>query len=187
MSRVFVYGSLLRGLHNHHVIESATFLRTAKTREAAFRLVDGKSGYPFALDSSDADAAAATSIAATESIVGELWEVTPPVLDALDSLEGHPSFYRRREVALENDAEPAWMYLLYDREFLKRVTTFPDVQPAGDWRAFHAPQSMHWREPPGTWLTTRMSHGAAGRVAVFCCIHAVAQTLVSPVGAELLV
>jgi len=54
-------------------------------------------------------------------------------------LEGHPNFYRRREVALEGDAAPALVYLLYDTELHEGVLRQPAKYarvPEGDWRSY---------------------------------------------------
>jgi gamma-glutamylcyclotransferase (GGCT)/AIG2-like uncharacterized protein YtfP len=60
------------------------------------------------------------------AIHGEVYEVTPDVLQELDFLEGHPDFYERRVVTLEDGTE-AWVYLL-PNEFLDRPTV-----DSGDW------------------------------------------------------
>lgn len=133
---VFVYGSLLRGLHNHHRLETGLFRRLAVTRHPNFRLVNSGHGYPFALDSSPGRPGTA--------IKGELWSVTEPVLAALDELEGHPDFYRRRVVELDAD-DSAWMYILHDPVEKKWIAShprdYPDVWPAGDWRLYYAPET----------------------------------------------
>ena len=136
LADVFVYGSLLRGLHNHHLLEASLFRRPAVTRHAAFRLVDSGHGYPFALESLPGKPGTA--------IKGELWTVTEPVLAELDKLEGHPDFYRRRQVELDLE-ESAWMYILHDKVEImwmeEHAQDYVDVRPAGDWRLYHAPET----------------------------------------------
>jgi len=91
--RVFVYGSLLRGLHNHHFLGASTLVGKAKTAEQ-YVLVDSGHGYPYALE-----AACARGIDAAAQLVGEVYEVTDAVLhENLDPLEDHPDIYRRRKV-----------------------------------------------------------------------------------------
>eukprot|EP00316_Scyphosphaera_apsteinii_P012242 CAMPEP_0119318312 /NCGR_PEP_ID=MMETSP1333-20130426/46027_1 /TAXON_ID=418940 /ORGANISM="Scyphosphaera apsteinii, Strain RCC1455" /LENGTH=407 /DNA_ID=CAMNT_0007324457 /DNA_START=22 /DNA_END=1245 /DNA_ORIENTATION=- len=157
--RVFVYGSLMRGLHNHHFIERATFHHTTKTRDT-FCLIDSGSSFPYAISTNSCFASQRSKPTA---ITGELWSVKEPILDSLDRLEGHPDFYRRREIELEDDDEVAWMYFLYDPKFLKMIEMsperYPDVIPPGDWRTYY---------PPGTWRDTMMTCGTAGPHTVFC-------------------
>jgi gamma-glutamylcyclotransferase (GGCT)/AIG2-like uncharacterized protein YtfP len=48
-----------------------------------------------------------------DAVPGELYRVTRATLAATDRLEGHPHFYRRQEVELE-DGRRALTYLLAD-------------------------------------------------------------------------
>ena len=79
MHKVFVYGTLKRGFHNHRLLTEsrATFVATAKTR-APMRLVLGEYGIPYLMKEGDA----------AGRVPGELWEVDDAGLDALDVLEG---------------------------------------------------------------------------------------------------
>src|SRR5262249_46638083 len=88
LARVLVYGSLLRGEGNHHVLARARFVRAATT-SAAFELYD--LGYFPGLVAGGVTA-----------VKGEVYDVDPETLERLDRLEGHPSFYRRRPIALED-------------------------------------------------------------------------------------
>ena len=47
--------------------------------------------------------------------------VDDATLEKMDVLEGHPDWYRRKQVALEGEDEPAWAYLLIDEETLARI------------------------------------------------------------------
>ncbi|MCC7540617.1 MAG: gamma-glutamylcyclotransferase [Deltaproteobacteria bacterium] len=89
LTRVFVYGTLLQGERNHRVLAGSPLLGHARTRPA-YVLVDlGR--YP------------AMAEGGTDTVVGEVYEVDAEVLGALDALEGHPGFYRRVPIALDED------------------------------------------------------------------------------------
>lgn len=102
--KVFVYGSLKRGLGNHVLLAGSTFLGLDKV-ESGFNMVSlgafpgvvpANPGYP---------------------VLGEVWEITDEVLSDLDMLEGHPRFYRR--VRVPTRFGEAWIYVLppeYDEE-----------------------------------------------------------------------
>jgi gamma-glutamylaminecyclotransferase len=73
--KIFVYGTLKRGLSNAHWLEGQRFLAEART-EPCYRMVDC-GGYPgmFAVESEGV------------SIVGEIWEVDDAGKARLDVLE----------------------------------------------------------------------------------------------------
>ena len=66
-------------------------------------LIDSGEGYPYAI--ADGLARAGDERVALH---GETYEVSDGVLRALDELEEHPDFYRRREIDLAGEP-PAWM------------------------------------------------------------------------------
>jgi gamma-glutamylaminecyclotransferase len=113
--RCFVYGSLMRKMGNHRVLARARFIRTAHTA-ASFTLHD-LGAYPGMIGGG------------TTRIFGEIYEVDDETLAALDRLERHPTFYRRKEIALSNGAQ-ASAYLLPAARF----GSYPIVV-GGDWRA----------------------------------------------------
>lgn len=87
---VFVYGSLKRGFRNHAELAGATFEGPARTA-AAYRLVV-MGEYP-ALAPGD------------RSIEGELYGVTPALLEHLDEFEGEEYARRALELADGRSAE----------------------------------------------------------------------------------
>ncbi|MEZ4323566.1 MAG: gamma-glutamylcyclotransferase family protein, partial [Polyangiales bacterium] len=89
-TRVFVYGTLLAGEPNHRVLAGARLVANART-QPAFELRD-LGPFP-GLVSGGAHA-----------VAGEVYEVDEATLAALDRLEGHPRFYRRTRIALEDGA-----------------------------------------------------------------------------------
>lgn len=124
---LFVYGSLLRGEDNHHVMRGARLLGAARTA-ARYTLVD-LGPYPAMV------AGGATAIA------GELYVVGAELLAELDAFEGHPDEYVRSAVELEvaprrprrAAASSIEAYLLP----VHRASGFPAVA-SGDWRAYRS-------------------------------------------------
>ena len=86
MHRIFVYGTLKRGLLNHPLIASSRFLGPAATTER-FRMI--ANGFPVLLSHPDGLA-----------VVGELYEVDTETREQLDHLErvreGGGGSYERR-------------------------------------------------------------------------------------------
>jgi gamma-glutamylaminecyclotransferase len=85
---VFVYGTLRRGEPNHRTLVRARFLREART-VPCFTLLD-LGPFPGLV------------AGGTTAVVGEVYAVDELTLAALDHLEGHPRFYERREIALDD-------------------------------------------------------------------------------------
>jgi gamma-glutamylaminecyclotransferase len=123
---VFVYGTLLRGEPNHRMMRGARFVRPARTAPS-FTLVD--LGYFPALRAEG-----------VTRVVGEVYEVSPALLEALDRFEGVPRLYQRVGIQLE-DGGAAYVY----------------VQPA-DARGGPAIRSGEWRG-------YRKEQGYAGEIA----------------------
>ena len=113
MTRVFVYGTLRRGDYNHYILKESTFLGTANT-EPRFTLVN-LGVFPAMINKGNT------------SIRGEVYEVDDSTLRTLDSLEGHPNYYVRGKIQLQNGME-ANAYVLPNR----RADFHPTI-PSGDW------------------------------------------------------
>jgi gamma-glutamylcyclotransferase len=113
--RIFVYGSLLKGLTNHRLLVRARPLGKARTTRG-YRMHD-LGHFP-----------AVVADAEGGRIVGELYEVDADTLTALDRLEGHPRLYRRTLVTLD-DGTCAETYLMRAEQ-----VHAADVVPSGDWR-----------------------------------------------------
>lgn len=113
-TRVFVYGTLLAGEPNHRLLASARFVCDART-QPVFEL---RTLGPFPGMVPDGH----------QSVAGELYEVDAPTLAALDRLEGHPRFFRRTRITLE-DGSGGESYVL-DAEQARGCA----VIVSGDWR-----------------------------------------------------
>lgn len=120
MSRLFVYGTLLRGQPNHAVLaKCGRFLGDARTH-ASLTLWD-LGPYP------------ALTVGGTTAVSGELWDVE--TFDTLDAFEG-PN-YTRQDVDLE-DGSRAQAYVLCrapaDLLQLRRGRSGARQLEHGDWR-----------------------------------------------------
>jgi gamma-glutamylcyclotransferase (GGCT)/AIG2-like uncharacterized protein YtfP len=96
---LFVYGTLKRGLGNHHQLASATF--------AGESWLDGVELHdlgPFPM-----------AIAGSGRVHGELYRVDHGQLEHLDRFEGAPRLYQRRQWPLP-DGRLAWVYLGQPRQ-----------------------------------------------------------------------
>jgi gamma-glutamylaminecyclotransferase len=114
--RVFVYGTLLRGEHNHRFLRNSQFIGEAQTTPG-FALYD--LGYFPAM------------VRADEGVVhGEVFEVDDATLRALDRLEGYPILYQRVLVDLA-DGSQALTYLQTQDQVRGRARI-----PSGSWRLF---------------------------------------------------
>jgi gamma-glutamylaminecyclotransferase len=116
-TRVFVYGTLLAGERNHHLLEGARLVGEART-QPAFTLYDF-GGFP-------------GMVAGGNHVVpGEVYEVDEPALAAMDRLEGHPTFYQRTSIRVE-DGTTVQAYLLRPDQ-----VSHQPIIPSGSWRARH--------------------------------------------------
>lgn len=115
---VFVYGTLRQDEVNHDLLARARFVAEART-EPCFELFDLG---PFPAMSANGQTA----------VVGELYAVDDTTLARLDRLEGHPSFYQRTEIRLD-DGQEVQTYLM-DRTRMRGRARIS----SGDWRARHA-------------------------------------------------
>ena len=113
--RVFVYGTLLAGEPNHRLLRRSRLVGEATT-------ADG-----FALHNLGPFPGMVRATAG--HVRGEVYEVDEATLAALDRLEGHPRFYRRTRIALE-DGAAVETYLLAPEQVEGRP-----VIDSGNWRA----------------------------------------------------
>lgn len=114
-TKVFVYGTLMRGGRYHELLERAAFVGEAVT-EVGYRLYD-LGPYPAMRREGDG------------AVVGEVYVVDDPVVTELDRLEGHPDYYRRAGIRLADGSEVT-SYLFVDERELDGAA----VVVSGDWR-----------------------------------------------------
>ncbi len=117
----FVYGSLLKGLENHRLLDvpGARLVAAGVWTEPGYELRD-LGAYP------------GMARGGAGAVIGEVYEVDEATLAALDHLEGHPRFYTRSSIALRGfePGAPVEAYLLGS----EKVIGTPLVL-SGDWRA----------------------------------------------------
>lgn len=163
LTKIFVYGSLMRGLHNSHLLASSELVSPhARTRHSDFFLVSGAqqecgATYPYAMRCMQA-----RTVDTCAPLRGETYLVTEEVLaqasspsvhapessglvllsaPQLDELEEHPEYYRREVIPLHEESD-AWIYLLFDSAVLQAIrddvngAKFRAVNPPGDWRSY---------------------------------------------------
>ena len=110
--RVFVYGTLLRGEVNHHLLAAARFLGEHRTEPRFTLLVLG--AYPGLAPGGDT------------AVHGEVYAVDATGLHRLDQLEDYPRLYDRRRIPTAYGS--AWVYL-YRGSRQDRICL-----AQGDWR-----------------------------------------------------
>ena len=122
--RVFVYGTLKRGLHNHVLLERAraSFVGAARTTRTSFAMLLADAGYPYVVKTTT-DARA---------IDGEVYVVDDDTLERLDALEAATGMYSRESVEVTMTGTPgtpgtgtpaleAFWYLAGSRDDLERL------------------------------------------------------------------
>ncbi|WP_101759902.1 gamma-glutamylcyclotransferase [Oceanicoccus sp. KOV_DT_Chl] len=97
MHKVFVYGSLKQGGHNHYFLSQSSFIGRCRT-EPAYEL--------FTLGSFPCVVSGGTT-----SVQGEVYEVDNSTLEKLDELEGHPDWYQREQITTVYGAAYLYLYL----------------------------------------------------------------------------
>jgi gamma-glutamylaminecyclotransferase len=136
--RVFVYGTLLQGEVNHHLLGGAEFLGPHRT-DACFTLYD-LGAYPGLIRGG------ATAVA------GEIYRVGEADMHQLDRLEDYPRLYHR--VLIPSPCGRAWMYVyrgrVKDRAVIRSgdwrtLTRDADSLMAAVVRATRDPKNPRWR------------------------------------------
>lgn len=100
-TKVFVYGTLLKGFGNNHLLNNSTFICDAIMR--GLKMFD-LGFYPACIVTNNPN----------DIIVGEVYEVTwGKLMGELDRLEGYPRYYDRIEKEFESEdfEDDAWIYI----------------------------------------------------------------------------
>lgn len=144
--RVFTYGTLMRGFHNHKHLGDAVFMGCATTCEAYTMLSER---FPY-VDASIYPPAGC--------IHGEVYVVDSEQLSDLDALEGHPHWYHREPVEVEFDCAPVELELepLVGETAVTRVLDLEDELDKWLWR----------RQCPNSQATTVVGSEEAPEVTV---------------------
>jgi gamma-glutamylcyclotransferase (GGCT)/AIG2-like uncharacterized protein YtfP len=111
--RVFVYGTLRPGQHNHKWAKGAVHIGPAMMPGL---VMYDLGGFPAVLKGNG-------------DVYGDLLEITDEEqVRSMDQLEGHPTFYCREEMF--TDKGTAWVYIFKDEGIKRRKEL---VLPTGDW------------------------------------------------------
>lgn len=98
---VFVYGTLKDGFSNNRLLKDAEFISRGCTI-LPYRMYE-TGGFPVVFQEHQ-----------DGNVSGECYAVTDEQLKRLDSLEGHPNFFERREIAVDlgdtGIQQTCWMY-----------------------------------------------------------------------------
>ena len=117
MKLLFVYGSLRKGCGNHCFLENSSYLGNFVTSPEY--TMQSMGAFPAVVEGGDTE------------IVGEVWGVSEPVYEAIERLEGYPSFYNRKP--LETPYGQAEMYFVEGHD--KYGQRLPVVD-SGNWVDF---------------------------------------------------
>jgi len=110
---IFVYGTLRQGELNHRLLEGSKCLGTVKT-EPRFNLIDLQH-FPGLIPGGNT------------SVTGELFTIDDFTLHKLDRLEGHPTFYRRENILLQDGREVlTYIYHQSSERSIRKIAS-------GDW------------------------------------------------------
>lgn len=112
--KVFVYGTLMRGETNHHLLQNARPLGPART-PPRYRLFSLGS-YPVICPGG------------RQSVKGEVYSISQRGLSQLDELEEYPRCYSRSTI--DTAYGPAWVY------YQRRPESGARLVRTGDWRRF---------------------------------------------------
>lgn len=104
VTRVFVYGTLKEGHGNHgyYLAGNPAVKKLGRCYITGDYRMYTNGAFPIVTVGDDPEREA--------HIVGEVYEVDEPTLDALDALEGHPDWYCRQKV--QTPWKKAWVYLM---------------------------------------------------------------------------
>lgn len=100
--KLFTYGTLCRGRHNHGFLKGAKFIGEAYTGFGYTLVING---LPYLLRDNEGP-----------GCWGELYEINDEQLKRIDFLEGHPEWYERKEITVycdsDNEYHKVWAYLM---------------------------------------------------------------------------
>lgn len=100
-TRIFVYGTLMRGFGNNRLLVGQTLVGADMTRDAGFVLYPLGGTVPGVSRVTDGGC----------HVAGEVYDVDDKALARVDALEGNGRFYTRELVDLDQHGQ-GWMYLL---------------------------------------------------------------------------
>ena len=134
---LFVYGSLRQGFPNHFFLKSAKYIGPFHTADKYVMIAQTSKAFPYIVHSF----AGVNSI----PICGELYDIDAATLHAIDNLEGHPEFYRRRTVIVTDNTTSysAYIYILENGSIIDGIIENMiggegrfEIVADGDWKKY---------------------------------------------------
>lgn len=132
LTKVAVYGSLLKGFGNSALLSNSELLGTT--------IIEG-----FDMYSLGAFPAITPNTEDKPRIQVEVYEVDDLVMQRLDTLEGYPRFYNRMKVEydLGKGTESAWIYFIENiNNYRQNQAPLPRVE-CGSWREYRVRRAEH--------------------------------------------
>lgn len=115
---IFVYGTLMKGHRNQHYLEQSKLVGKSKTKEGIYHLIGvHNNNYPYP----------GLKKGGNKHICGEIYEICPTLLPALDKLEDLNIEYTREHIVLENGLK-AWTYFYMDNDFAEYCSEHPYIK-----------------------------------------------------------
>lgn len=115
--RVFVYGTLKRGLGNYITMQKAG------GQFMGFDHIEGN----FKLAEIGGLPAVVPDLTKTNKVYGQLFCMDEEGLAVLDLLEGHPNFYTRSKIRTESRDKRAWVYFMQNRDWINGHSKVTDI------------------------------------------------------------
>ena len=110
---VFVYGTLMSGYGNNRRIEDAEFVGRAETIEPYVMLAQG---IPYVFEVGHCmvdDMKSPPRYKDGRPIKGEVWKLNTDQLASCDQLEGHPIWYRRKQIKVRVHGCHRWAWIYF--------------------------------------------------------------------------
>lgn len=126
---LFVYGTLKRDFSNHYLLEDQEYVGKAETWNNYIML---RHGIPYVYEASKAyrgDEGYPLELIKGSMIQGEFYKVDDEALARIDQLEGHPSWYCRKQINIRVDIGDdypmtcrAWIYFMRTQGSMRSKT-----------------------------------------------------------------
>lgn len=124
---VMVYGTLKHGCGNHSLMKHINAKLIGRDSISGGFTMVSFGGFP----------AVCRDPVGAGTMYGEVYQIDPEHLSALDGLEGHPRWYRREKLTTDYNEIRAWIYLMPESEIAKK-----EVIDDGMWRI--QPEERAW-------------------------------------------
>lgn len=109
MHRVFVYGTLMKGLRNSHFLDNARFVSETQTADSSYEMIQ------FPSTSSPGNITPGVVKNGKDRIAGEIYLVDDHTLALLDKLEEVGTEYTRERVTLKGGCSALTYFLIADK------------------------------------------------------------------------